>query len=143
MNVKCAFFFFQAEDGIRGRTGTGVQTCALPISAGDEAQQAADQQVAPRGRAGLIGDVRGIEQTRLQALYAEPCRDKLRNDLSRLRVDLTRTLPAPSFGNDAADALVQARRQVGGTRQPQRLPDVLLDDAPVRKRLHCRSETSR
>src|SRR5437867_3724813 len=28
-----ASFFFQAEDGIRDRTVTGVQTCALPISA--------------------------------------------------------------------------------------------------------------
>src|SRR6266516_6972142 len=27
------FFFFQAEDGIRDRTVTGVQTCALPITA--------------------------------------------------------------------------------------------------------------
>src|SRR5207248_7731035 len=27
------FFFFQAEDGIRDRTVTGVQTCALPIFA--------------------------------------------------------------------------------------------------------------
>src|SRR2546430_13422786 len=26
------FFFFQAEDGIRDLTVTGVQTCALPIS---------------------------------------------------------------------------------------------------------------
>src|SRR5699024_11471260 len=26
------FFFFQAEDGIRARNVTGVQTCALPIS---------------------------------------------------------------------------------------------------------------
>src|SRR5688572_33473789 len=26
-----SFFFFQAEDGIRGLTVTGVQTCALPI----------------------------------------------------------------------------------------------------------------
>src|SRR5437867_4978360 len=26
------YFFFRAEDGIRGRTVTGVQTCALPIS---------------------------------------------------------------------------------------------------------------
>src|SRR5437868_13899853 len=26
------FFFFQAEDGIRDRNVTGVQTCALPIS---------------------------------------------------------------------------------------------------------------
>src|SRR2546425_289064 len=28
------FFFFQAEDGIRDKLVTGVQTCALPISAG-------------------------------------------------------------------------------------------------------------
>src|SRR6266536_6690311 len=28
------FFFFQAEDGIRDPLVTGVQTCALPISAG-------------------------------------------------------------------------------------------------------------
>src|SRR2546430_8149059 len=28
------FFFFQAEDGIRDLTVTGVQTCALPICAG-------------------------------------------------------------------------------------------------------------
>ena len=27
------FFFFQAEDGIRDRLVTGVQTCALPILA--------------------------------------------------------------------------------------------------------------
>src|SRR5207249_5301229 len=29
--VSCFFFFFQAEDGIRDRNVTGVQTCALPI----------------------------------------------------------------------------------------------------------------
>src|SRR5207245_7019740 len=30
-DLSC-FFFFQAEDGIRDATVTGVQTCALPIS---------------------------------------------------------------------------------------------------------------
>src|SRR2546430_10589750 len=30
--VMFFFFFFQAEDGIRDLTVTGVQTCALPIS---------------------------------------------------------------------------------------------------------------
>src|SRR2546430_12278493 len=30
------FFFFQAEDGIRDLTVTGVQTCALPIWTFDE-----------------------------------------------------------------------------------------------------------
>src|SRR2546425_5130884 len=29
--VICIFFFFQAEDGIRDKLVTGVQTCALPI----------------------------------------------------------------------------------------------------------------
>src|SRR5437773_6765378 len=30
--ISFFFFFFQAEDGIRDRDVTGVQTCALPIS---------------------------------------------------------------------------------------------------------------
>src|SRR5256886_8619245 len=30
--ICVCFFFFQAEDGIRDLTVTGVQTCALPIS---------------------------------------------------------------------------------------------------------------
>ena len=34
------FFFFQAEDGIRDTSVTGVQTCALPIS---EQRQTFDQ----------------------------------------------------------------------------------------------------
>src|SRR5687767_15182854 len=32
MFVAYLFFFFQAEDGIRDKLVTGVQTCALPIS---------------------------------------------------------------------------------------------------------------
>src|SRR5688572_31918643 len=31
-SITSPFFFFQAEDGIRDLTVTGVQTCALPIS---------------------------------------------------------------------------------------------------------------
>src|SRR5699024_11956800 len=33
-------FFFQAEDGIRDRNVTGVQTCALPILSSSEAANA-------------------------------------------------------------------------------------------------------
>src|SRR4030066_560881 len=32
MYSRVCFFFFQAEDGIRDSSVTGVQTCALPIS---------------------------------------------------------------------------------------------------------------
>src|SRR5256885_5466740 len=35
--VSLAFFFFQAEDGIRDYKVTGVQTCALPILGAEEA----------------------------------------------------------------------------------------------------------
>src|SRR5256886_7393701 len=36
--LSYSFFFFQAEDGIRDLTVTGVQTCALPISAPQAAE---------------------------------------------------------------------------------------------------------
>src|SRR6266513_5407092 len=36
MNFLFFYFFFQAEDGIRDRNVTGVQTCALPISSARE-----------------------------------------------------------------------------------------------------------
>src|SRR5207249_6646618 len=47
------FFFFQAEDGIRHRNVTGVQTCALPISAppsGRRRQPAGAPRSRQRGR---------------------------------------------------------------------------------------------
>src|SRR6266446_9097000 len=43
----CFFFFFQAEDGIRDYKVTGVQTCALPISASDGPDD--EQGLSPRG----------------------------------------------------------------------------------------------
>src|SRR5437867_5387229 len=43
-----SFFFFQAEDGIRDRTVTGVQTCALPIYG--EGRQAAEGEPATAHR---------------------------------------------------------------------------------------------
>src|SRR2546427_8359062 len=52
------FFFFQAEDGIRDLTVTGVQTCALPISPIGESQARNDDESGMeewkegRGRAG-------------------------------------------------------------------------------------------
>src|SRR4030066_361902 len=39
MWIGFSLFFFQAEDGIRDSSVTGVQTCALPIWCGQEVQQ--------------------------------------------------------------------------------------------------------
>src|SRR5256886_8216279 len=51
------FFFFQAEDGIRDLTVTGVQTCALPIlchqlSNGPDASIARAPQIATHAPSG-------------------------------------------------------------------------------------------
>src|SRR2546430_4805872 len=50
------FFFFQAEDGIRDLTVTGVQTCALPILDGVGAPEArnTDSAIASFRRANAI-----------------------------------------------------------------------------------------
>src|SRR6266513_5182966 len=41
------YFFFQAEDGIRDRNVTGVQTCALPISYSEETLAIAHDLLPP------------------------------------------------------------------------------------------------
>src|SRR5437764_9439789 len=45
------FFFFQAEDGIRDTSVTGVQTCALPISTGAGRETVFTKAAARRIRA--------------------------------------------------------------------------------------------
>src|SRR5207249_7657403 len=43
--INSIYFFFQAEDGIRDRNVTGVQTCALPIFASARAPERLRQVV--------------------------------------------------------------------------------------------------
>src|SRR5882762_10334344 len=50
MMVMDFFFFFQAEDGIRDSSVTGVQTCALPISPGLRQVVAYAYEAGIRGR---------------------------------------------------------------------------------------------
>src|SRR2546430_7554398 len=62
-------FFFQAEDGIRDLTVTGVQTCALPISALRAAHDPGDGGSGPRRNGPTTGRDRvrqrdGIEDGR-------------------------------------------------------------------------------
>src|SRR5207245_6988811 len=57
------FFFFQAEDGIRDATVTGVQTCALPISISSSALQT-------EGRARLVHH--GLSDGRVAVILSKP-----------------------------------------------------------------------
>src|SRR5437867_10541805 len=69
--VDLYFFFFQAEDGTRDRTVTGVQTCALPISGRSLAARTAYDYIvdlllgvdAVGGSEDYRRKVRGLEDT--------------------------------------------------------------------------------
>src|SRR5690349_22881118 len=69
------FFFFQAEDGIRDLYVTGVQTCALPISARHRSRCPAGsgRRAAPgrRRRSGRAPARRSPERSRRQARAAD------------------------------------------------------------------------
>src|SRR5256886_16140693 len=62
------FFFFQAEDGIRDLTVTGVQTCALPISSRELRRRLFERSVL---RPGLSAPE--LDRYRLASALAAAC----------------------------------------------------------------------
>src|SRR5207249_9286845 len=73
------FFFFQAEDGIRDRNVTGVQTCALPIcffargiQAGSDADIPAGNYVFTRDHLGSIREMTDMAGTVLARYGYDP-----------------------------------------------------------------------
>src|SRR5256886_3099842 len=83
------FFFFQAEDGIRDLTVTGVQTCALPISL--EAAQRSYDLTSERYRAGLDNYL-SVLSSQNQVIQAQGLRAQLRSRRLTFSVDLVRAL---------------------------------------------------
>src|SRR5262249_56177593 len=50
VGIAVCFFFFQAEDGIRDWSVTGVQTCALPISPAAARSALLEREVSGEGQ---------------------------------------------------------------------------------------------
>src|SRR5882762_9129569 len=69
VNIVIVFFFFQAEDGIRDSSVTGVQTCALPICELVEKIREVNAELGERAARELLKDVR-VAPTLVK--YAEP-----------------------------------------------------------------------
>src|SRR2546430_5116172 len=66
------FFFFQAEDGIRDLTVTGVQTCALPISGATVAVGSRTVLTQPDGRYSIAGVPAGTDSVRARIIGYAP-----------------------------------------------------------------------
>src|SRR2546430_11057987 len=76
-SIVLAVFFFQAEDGIRDLTVTGVQTCALPILAtiagvADAVDDVADDRAGILAARIIAGDDHAIGQPRGHTAHFRP-----------------------------------------------------------------------
>src|SRR5256886_14116257 len=100
------FFFFQAEDGIRDLTVTGVQTCALPISN-------ARPSFARRQGVVLRDDVHRVPGIPSHHARVPP----RRKERCGVRVAIPAPTPAPAGGrfreNEMHDIVGIARRVAG------------------------------
>src|SRR5256886_7032722 len=68
-SCRLSVFFFQAEDGIRDLTVTGVQTCALPILFLEHLQAAFDQ-----GKLRFFSSLERLRDSKAFAAYLSPLR---------------------------------------------------------------------
>src|SRR5438270_13651041 len=106
------FFFFQAEDGIRYLTVTGVQTCALPISG--------SPVTASSRRASIRVNLdRGRRET-----YARPMDSRWETEDSLLISSLSQQGPKKSFP--------PLREQIGRASCRERV-EIQVDRVPVKK----------
>src|SRR2546425_7122980 len=80
------FFFFQAEDGIRDKLVTGVQTCALPISEG----------VRPWG-----GGVRHLRQASGHDARDRPASDDVLSELPAIKPAFYRRISSSAASRTA------------------------------------------
>src|SRR5256886_6103687 len=103
------FFFFQAEDGIRDLTVTGVQTCALPICekwrTGKHTSTAAE--LVPVAGVGYVVDTPGLRE--IGAWGIDPnelgaCFPEFRPYLDQCRFDNCRHLVEPGCAVRGAPA---------------------------------------
>src|SRR6266513_3262891 len=104
-------FFFQAEDGIRDRNVTGVQTCALPIWRCDVAGRDLRRSL------GLEIDRRGLVQIGAN------------HELLQVQDDVGDVLRHPLDGRELVQHAVDAYRRDGGARdgRQQRTAERIAD----------------
>src|SRR5260370_27121039 len=108
------FFFFQAEDGIRDSSVTGVQTCALPIYHGRDAAFVSDAAF-DAFRHELLGGVRR-EAVEVELVLKVPIAAAAAHRADRPHAAVLFEA-ASLIQNHLARALVGAREQIADHRR--------------------------
>src|SRR5207249_6565450 len=108
------YFFFQAEDGIRDRNVTGVQTCALPIWARREERRG---QTVAVPALGVAADAPRVIDLAPQGQEIRAARDVHDRDPDRLRLEHF----APEIGRASCRERVEIG--VGGDWVTEKMAD--------------------
>src|SRR6266513_4206120 len=129
------FFFFQAEDGIRDRNVTGVQTCALPISYRISRRRPPGAILIPCLLTSLLPCVAASPVTSPQSpnvVSFHPVNILLNEVECRVLGSLIeKEITTPEYYPLSLNALVNACNQ-----KSNRDPVMTLDEAAVRQALH-------
>src|SRR5256886_3893635 len=149
--ARVLLFFFQAEDGIRDLTVTGVQTCALPISPVAEGERAIVVAAA-----GPESHALGVKAHQRQEHHVQPARAEA---LPRLRLgdpqaialeraahldELHGARGAPPVDARQVDAAAAAARQRDERRGIELFGERRIDgDAPARAQVHLAVDVAR
>src|SRR5256886_16165507 len=115
MLYLCFVFFFQAEDGIRDLTVTGVQTCALPILGIDDLQP-------PAGRVGIEAEAAAEHE---EERAGGPSLRRARDRVAHHQVALAATHAAIELGKAVVAELAARIVCAGGGLRGGLLPAVV------------------
>src|SRR5256886_6563826 len=137
------FFFFQAEDGIRDLTVTGVQTCALPISqAGDSGLSAEALSVVGLVQANpeltqalteLMTKQAELRALRYKYSDAYPRVQRLLGEIATLQRQTIPTLARQLDGQLAAKETELGRRVAADSRTLKQIPARAIQEARLRR----------
>src|SRR5258706_2106028 len=124
--IRClsvSVFFFQAEDGIRDWSVTGVQTCALPIfQARAQVGHEAIPRILSRGNGRQAESLRHTHRNVLRGVHGEIGAPVLERGLELLDEKAL----APDLGERPIDDLVPSRRDAEDAHLALRIPALEL-----------------
>src|SRR6266481_4107014 len=141
MAVVCFFFFFQAEDGIRDGTVTGVQTCALPICPGKVPLPLLRKRYGPAVRGEVLESA--VQDSSAEAMREHNLRPALPPQVEivsaaegadleyKMSIELLPDMPEPDFTGLGIERLVAEVPEEDLDRAIERLAESQRKTEPV------------